>query len=85
VFGVPFLVKRPTLLPIGLALASFCAGVRFYYYALMLGTSPYRKRRDLVDTLLVYSDTYETSAHYDSRQKAAEIFMYWGERKFTTP
>jgi hypothetical protein len=69
---------------VGLALASLCGGARFYYYAMMLGTSPYRQRRDLIDQLLVYSGNYETSGHYDSRQKGQEIPMYWGERKFTT-
>lgn len=49
--GVRFRIGRPELLPVGLALATLYGMIRFYYYGMMLGTSPYRKRRDVLDSL----------------------------------
>ena len=40
VFAVPFVVTLSELLPAGLAVAAFFSALRFYYYGLMLGTSP---------------------------------------------
>jgi len=74
-FGVPFSVSRPNLLPVGLALASLYGAVRFYYYGYMLATSPRRKRRDLIDGLLVGGDEYG--------KPGSKVWMYWGPQKFT--
>jgi hypothetical protein len=85
VLGVPFRVSRPDLLPAGLAVASLCSAARFYYYGLMLGTSPHRRRRDLIDELMVHSDEYirpDGSPKIDPFAHGQEIWMYWGPRKF---
>jgi hypothetical protein len=50
-FGLPFLIHRPELLPLGLALASVYGLARFYYYGLMLSHSPQRRRKDLLHRL----------------------------------
>ncbi len=50
-FGLPFRVGRPDLLPLGIALAVLYGCLRYYYYAIMLSASPYRRRRDLLDQL----------------------------------
>ena len=51
VVGLTFKVSRPGLLPVGLVIASLYAMVRFYYYGFMLKKSPYRVRRDILDSL----------------------------------
>ena len=51
VIGLTFKVSRPALLPIGLVMASIYAMIRFYYYGFMLKKSPYRVRRDVIDSL----------------------------------
>lgn len=51
VVGLTFKVSRPSLLPIGLVIASLYAMFRFYYYGFMLKESPYRVRRDILDSL----------------------------------
>lgn len=51
VFGLPFVIRRPELLPLGLMLASAYALTRFYYYGLMLSHSPQRRRKDLLHKL----------------------------------
>jgi len=51
VIGLTFKVSRPGLLPIGLVIASLYSLMRFYYYGFMLKKSPYRVRRDVIDSL----------------------------------
>jgi len=73
--GFPLRLTRPNLLPIGIAVAVFYGMVRFYYYGIMLGTSPYRKRRDILDSL------YAEGAGSGKR-----VPLYFGPTKFrTTP
>jgi hypothetical protein len=87
-FGVPFRVNRPNLLPAGLALASLCGAVRFYYYGLMLVASPRRKRRDLINGLTVHSDEYDRPGEPIKAvifASGSKIPMYWGPRKFSAP
>jgi len=84
-FGLSFRVSRPNLFPIGLAIASLCSALRFYYYGLTLGTSPHRRRRDLIDGLMVHFDEYEYArpggpTKYHSGK---QVPMYWGSRKFS--
>lgn len=50
-FNVPLKVDRTDFLPVVLVLFSLYGTVRFHYYAMMLGTSPYRRRRDTLDSL----------------------------------
>ena len=49
--GIPFTVSSPELLPMGLVVLSVYGLVRFYYYGVMLSSTPYRTRRDLIRTL----------------------------------
>lgn len=42
--GIPFTIKRPELVPIGLVLASLFGMLRFYYYGFMLSKSPAKVR-----------------------------------------
>jgi hypothetical protein len=49
VVGLPLVVARADLLPIGLAIATCYAALRYFYYAVSYGPSPYRTRRDLLD------------------------------------
>ena len=51
VLGLPFIIRRPELLPLGLMLASAYAVVRYYYYGFMLSRSPQRRRKDLLHKL----------------------------------
>src|SRR3989442_15402457 len=51
VLGLPFVIRRPELLSLGLMLASAYALVRFYYYGFMLSHSPQRRRKDLLHKL----------------------------------
>lgn len=71
-FGVPFVIIRPELLPFGLVLASVYGLLRFYYYGLMLSDSPYRYRKDLLSKLQVKDQTgrykgsvYKTASESD--------------------
>lgn len=74
-FGLPFSVARPDLVPLGLVLATLYGVIRYFYYGLMLGPSPYRIRRDLLDQLTPKTDS--------NKQK---IPMYWGHTHFeSTP
>lgn len=68
VVGLTFKVSRPGLLPIGLVIASFYAMVRFYYYGFMLKKSPYRVRRDILDSLYCNDRPY-------SRGKKVPTYM----------
>ena len=72
-FGIQFQVRRPELLPIALVLASVYATVRFYYFAMMLGTSPYRLRRDILDSL-----------YAQDPRKPSRVPMYFGPSHFET-
>jgi hypothetical protein len=54
VLGIPFRVARPDLLPFGFAAAAAYGALRFHYYAIMLATSPYRQRSDLLDSLQLH-------------------------------
>lgn len=58
VIGLAFKVSRPDLLPIGLVIASFYVMIRFYYYGFMLKKSPFRVRRNLIDSLHCYERQY---------------------------
>ncbi len=74
VIGLIFKVSRPGLLPIGLVLASVYAMMRFYYYGFMLRKSPYRSRRNVIDTLRCHNRQYITG-----RKKAP---IYFGPTEF---
>jgi hypothetical protein len=49
--GIPILITRPELLPVGLAVTSLYGAAKYHYYATMLASSPYRRRRDILDQL----------------------------------
>jgi hypothetical protein len=49
VLGLPFVVERADLIPFGLAAAACYAALRYFYYAVSFGPSPYRVRRDILD------------------------------------
>jgi hypothetical protein len=66
IFEVPFTVKRPDLLPIGIVLACFLGMVRFAYYGFLTGISPYRKRRLMMNSIL------------GSKTTGSSLLMYLG-------
>lgn len=73
--GLPLRLSRPEFLPVGLALGTVYGMLRFYYYGIMLATSPYRKRRDILDSL------YPEGAGPGERAP-----LYFGPTRFrTTP
>ena len=51
IFGVPFKIASPDLLPVGLVALSVYGLIRYYYYAMMLGPTPYRQRKVFLHTL----------------------------------
>ena len=71
--GLTFKVSRPSLLPIGLALASFYAMISFFYYGFMLKKSPYRTRRDTLNSLTCY----------ERRRFKNKVSVYFGPTKFS--
>src|SRR5258706_5720590 len=73
--GLPFRIGKPELLPIGIALAVLYGLLRYYYYAIMLAASPYRRRRDLLDQL-------RGGAH--TLGPAPKPGMYFGSSDFTS-
>ena len=87
VFGFPFRIARPDLLPLGLAAASFLGALRFQYYGIWLATSPHRRRRDLIDSLMVHFKEYIRDGRYTRKEsipRGCQIPTYWGPRRFTT-
>ena len=83
--GIPFVVGRSDWLPIGVALACIFSMLRFLYYGHMLGNSPYRRRRTLIDGLLVNADervTREGKHIIGPFPEGRTIWMLWGARKF---
>ena len=84
--GIPFVVGRSDWLPIGVALACIFSMLRFLYYGHMLGTSPYRRRRTLIDGLLVHAEervTREGKHILGPFPEGRTIWMLWGARKFS--
>lgn len=73
VIGLTFKVSRPGLLPIGLVIASLYAMTRFYYYGFMLKKSPYRVRRDVIDSLHCYERRY---------MRSKKVPAYFGPTEF---
>lgn len=69
--GLPVIISRPDLLPIGLALGASYSALRYFYYAHMLGVSPYRRRRDLLDRLWA-----------EGQKKPGLSATYWGPEEF---
>ena len=72
-FGIPFTVSSPELLPVGLVVLSVYGLVRFYYYGAMLHSTPYRTRRDLLRTL-----------HAEGGRGTYKGSVYFGPTKFST-
>ena len=73
VVGLTFKVSRPSLLPIGLVIASLYVMIRFYYYGFMLKKSPYRIRRDILDNLYCKDHSY---------RRGKKVPTYIGGREF---
>src|SRR6266700_1280709 len=61
--GLPFIVRRPDLIFLGLMLASTYALARFYFYGVMLKYSPQRRRADLFREMRGYG-AYGTFAGF---------------------
>jgi hypothetical protein len=74
--GMKFGIARPGLLPIGIVLASVYATARLYYYGFMLKKSPYRIRREILDSLRCLKDS--------RAGKDKKIPMYFGPTEFET-
>src|SRR5262245_39980291 len=82
-FGVTATITRPELFPIGLVLACIWGGLfRFTYYGMMLGTSPYRRRREILDDLQPYYPSEEEGRQHLLENKS--IPMFFGPRDFQT-
>jgi hypothetical protein len=84
--GVPIIINHPALLPIGIAIAAGVTAVRFYYYAIMLSSSPYRTRRDLIDQLIEHHEEHELpggSARVGIFAPGQRFWMYWGAKEAT--
>jgi len=47
-YDLPLEIRRTDLLPVGIAIACFVSMLRFIYYGLLLGISPYRKRLNIL-------------------------------------
>lgn len=75
ILGVGFIVTRPDLLPIGLLIASIYLMVSYFYYAVMLLDSPYRRRRNILDQMTVTEPKYTSGRN---------VKMYFGSSKFET-
>jgi len=73
IVGLTFKVSRPSLLPIGLVVASLYALVRFYYYGFMLKKSPYRVRRNILDNLYCNDRSY---------RRGKKVPTYTGGKEF---
>src|SRR5712692_11892 len=73
VFGIAFTITNPELLPLGLILASCYALARFYYYGIMLTSSPYRIRKDLLHGL-----------HADGGRGIYAGSVFFGPSKYST-
>jgi len=72
-FGIPFIISNPELLSLGLVLLSLYGLLRYYYYGHMLSASPYRKRKELLCSLMVEGgQLYRGSA-------------FWGPSSFSIP
>lgn len=77
-FGVSFTIARPEWLPVALVVSSSWGTIRYWYYGMMLGASPYRVRRDAIDALFVESPNPPLGA----TPKGATVWMYFGPRTF---
>ena len=87
VFGLPFVIRTPELLPAGLMLVCVYALVRFYYYGMMLADSPQRHRKDLLHKTYIPEDYrayagsvifgpvryVTTPAHYDRAEVERQL------------
>ena len=51
-FGIPFRLSRPQLLPYVLLAAAVYGLIRYYYYCVLLTKTPYTVRRDLLNRLV---------------------------------
>lgn len=76
VVGLAFRVAKPQLLPLGLIITSLYGLFSFYYYGFMLKKSPYRVRRDIIDELDVWEQTYISGK---------KVPVYFGPSEFETP
>lgn len=80
--GFPLNIARPELLPLGLALAGAYAALRYFYYAIALGSSPYRIRRDLLDQLLIVDSKTKGPFHTPHTYFGASTFTstpWWSD------
>lgn len=76
--GLPFRVTRPELLPIGLALASICGAVRFWYFGIMKSESPSRHRKRALRRIGFgpkYEATRVLAVEEPQREEYAEQFQ----------
>lgn len=66
VLGLPFLIQSPKLLAIGLALASCYGLLRFFYYGVMLSSTPHKSRMDILHKLHArgLAGTYSGSVYF---------------------
>lgn len=71
--GFPFTISSTELIPIGLVALSVYALVRFYYYGMMLYSTPFKIRRDLIKKL-----------HAEDGYGTYKGSVYFGPNRFST-
>jgi hypothetical protein len=84
-FGVPLAISRPTLLPLGFAIASFLSAIRFYYYGHMIGISPHHRRRELLDQLYVNHESLRRRSRTLDGEvpfRGRDVSMWYGPAEF---
>lgn len=66
VLGLPFLIQSPKLLAIGLVLASCYGLLHFFYYGVMLSSTPHKSRMEFLHNLHAHGlpGTYSGSVYF---------------------
>ncbi len=87
--GIPLIIRRPDLLPVGLLLLSIYSVVRYIYYGYLVQISPTRARRYLKRGSSVHAPTIGISLEEFTEMIANEVERYFPsfgkiEAKYTT-
>jgi hypothetical protein len=75
--GIPFIIKRPDFLPIGLALTSLYCVIRYVYFGYFVQISPTRARQLLRKGSPVHAPTLGISLEVFTEKIANEVERYF--------